>query len=126
VDNAFFDAGRISELTKVVDATTNVFLKNLLLAKLNALKLREAELSSEPPTVAELEGVMKSEIAALQDTQRKLKLILETVRAQNALMKVVATTIDAWLDTDVTITKAQADNLETAIITSQKAIGGGK
>ena len=48
------------------------------------------------------------------------------MRAQAALMKAVATTIDGWLAQDMTLTKAQADNLETAILNGQKALGGGK
>jgi len=126
VDNAFFDAGRITQLTEAMNATTNDVLRNLLLAKVNALKRKRADLSAKPPAVADLESKMEEEIATLQKTERDIQAILDVVRAQASLMKVVATTIDAWLDQDVTITKAQADNLETAVINGQKGIGGGK
>jgi hypothetical protein len=129
VDYAFSDrdlTNAIKQWTDARNAATNDVARNLLLVKVRDLQVKRAELSGKPPAVAELEGVMEDEIARQQQTEEEIKAILDVVRAQAGLMKVVATTIDAWLDQDVAITKAQADNLESAIINGQKSIGGGK
>jgi hypothetical protein len=130
VDYAFLDAeltNAIAQKTKAMNAESNPILKNLLLVDLNELKLRQATLiENRPKDVTALEDILQNEISAHEKTEQTLKTLLETVRAQTGLMKVIATTIDAWLQQDVTVTKAQADNLETAILNGQKAIGGAK
>lgn len=129
VDYAFSDAdlkNAIQQKAEAMNAATNGVIKGILSEDLDELKLQQSTLARKPPAVAELEGILQDEIAKHQETEKSVKAILEMVRAQTGLMKVVATTIDAWLEKDVTITKAQADNLETAILNGQKAIGGGK
>ena len=73
VDYAFSDgdlANALKQTTAAMNATTNDILRNLLLAKLNDLKLKRAELSGKPPAVAELEGVMEDEIPTTGNGKR--------------------------------------------------------
>ncbi len=129
VDGAFSDAelkNEIAQVTGKMNAATNAIAHALLHTKLESLKLKLAELSSKPPAVAQLESVLEDEIAQQAKTEKQVKEILDAVRAQVGLMKVMAGTVDGWLAQDVTVTKAQTDNLETAVLNAQKALGGGK
>ena len=129
VDYAFSDAelqDEIAQVTGEMNAATNAIARALLHTKLESLTLKQAQLSNKPPAVAQLEGVLEGEIAKQEQTEQEVKQILDVVRAQAGLMKVMATTVDSWLALDVTVTQAQADNLETAVVNAQKALGGGK
>jgi hypothetical protein len=128
VDYAFFD----SDIDKAIDQVKNDLKdatgikKNLLETKLNSLNLSTAQLHSKPKAVANLENTLQEEITKQGETENKVKHILDMVRGQVGLMKVMANTVDAWLAVDVTVTKAQADNLESSVVAAQKALGGGK
>jgi hypothetical protein len=129
VDNAFTDAAlrtEIEQTTKAMNASTNLVARALLQIKLDNLNLHQSELANKPPKVAALEEVLLSEIARQKETAKNDQRLLEIVRAQGGLMKVLADTVDEWLALDVTVTKEQAENLENSVIAAQRALGGAK
>jgi hypothetical protein len=128
VDYAFSGdeiSNSIKQLTNSMNAETNRVVSAMLHSKLRGLEVLQASLQKKPEQVAALEDVIEGELATQAETEKEIKLLLDVVRSQVGLMKVMATTVDAWLALDVTISKAQTENLENAVLDAHKALGGG-
>tara|TARA_Y100001933_G_scaffold253081_1_gene292899 strand:+ start:2663 stop:3616 length:954 start_codon:yes stop_codon:yes gene_type:complete len=65
------------------------------------------------------------DVASVQETRASAKRQFKLFRDQVAVMRVAATTIDAWLQQDVTISDDQAAALKTTFSDAYSALGGG-
>ncbi len=129
VDYAFAEPDIDAAIKKTADRqnqTTNSLLKLSLQNDLEDLQLLKAALSQKPKDVQEIEAIILSDLNQEKKASEDVSNSLRLLKAQVALMKAMATTIDNWLTIDVTVTQAQADALKKAFSEAQGALGGGK
>jgi hypothetical protein len=118
----------IAAVQKRIAATPDDDGHKALRAKLKAdvddLTQLKVELAGRPQGVRDLETVIREDLNDLGRHEDTVRGMLGTLRAQVALMKGAAATVDRWLQTDVTVTQAQVDSLTTtysALITQLNA-----
>jgi hypothetical protein len=117
---------QLTTLTERLETTSDPILKGALTNDLEDLRLLQAQIQAKPQPVREIEAIIQDDLSEEQRTATDVHDKLEVLRAQIALMKVMATKVDAWLAIDVTVTQEQVDGLQNAFVAAQKALGGSK
>jgi len=117
---------QIQTLTKRLEATNDPILKGALTNDVDDLRLLQAQIQAKPQLVREIEAIIQGDLTEEQQAAKDVHNKLEILRAQIALMKIMATTVDTWLAIDVTVTQEQVDGLQNAFVTAQKALEGSK
>jgi hypothetical protein len=128
IDNALIlpdvDA-QIVLLTKRMDSTSDPVVKGRYTLALQDLQeLRARLVQNKPKAVTDIEEVVLADLANERQTAQEVHQLLNVLRAQMAIMKSIATKLDAWLAIDVNISQEQADGLRDAWVGARKAIGG--
>jgi hypothetical protein len=112
-------------LTKRIEGTSDPALKGRYALALQDLQeLRARLVQNKPKAVSEIEEVILADLANERQTAQEVHQLLNVLRTQFAVMKSIATKVDAWLAIDVNITQEQADSLRDAWVSARKAIGG--
>jgi hypothetical protein len=117
---------QIALLTKRIAGTSDPARKGQLTIALQDLQEARARIvQNKPKPVAAIEEVILADLDRERQTANDVDQLLEILRAQIAVMKSIATKVDAWLALDVSVSQEQADSLKEALAGAGKQLGGG-
>jgi hypothetical protein len=127
IDYAFDDIdATISRIQDRITKTTDPALKIQLQNEELTWQRRKLALPKKPDAVKKIEAVIVDNLKGEMKTAADIDKVLGILRAQIAVMKQLATRVDAWLAIDVTVTQDQADALRQAFSAAAGNLGGGK
>ena len=116
---------QIVSLTKKIAATTDPVLKGRYTLALQDLQeLRARLVRNKPAAVTEIEEVILADLSNERQTAQSVRHVLDILRSQIAVMKSIASKVDAWLAIDVNVSQEQADSLKDALVGARKAFAG--
>ena len=116
---------QIVSLTKKVAATGDPALKGRYTLALQDLQeLRARLVRNKPSAVTEIEEVILGDLSNERQTAQDVRRLLDILRSQIAVMKSIASKVDAWLAIDVSVSQEQADSLKDAVVNAGKAFAG--
>lgn len=116
---------QIASLTRQIAGASDPARKGQLTLDLQDLQVARARIvQNKPKPVAAIEEVIASELDRERQTANDVDRLLETLRGQVAMMKSLATKVDAWLALDVSVSQEQADSLKEALVGAGKQLGG--
>jgi hypothetical protein len=129
IDNALLwrdiDA-EITSLTSQIAGAGDPIRKGQLTLDLQDLQETRARIvRNKPKPVAAIEEVIAGDLDRERQTANDVNQLLETLRKQIAVMKSLATKVDAWLALDVSVSPEQADSLKEALVGAGKDLAGG-
>jgi outer membrane murein-binding lipoprotein Lpp len=117
---------QIASLAKQIAGTSNPARKGQLTLDLQDLQEARARIiQNKPNAVAEIEQVILGDLERERQTANSIDQLLEILRAQVAVMKSLATRVDAWLALDVSVSQEQTDSLKEALVGAGKKLGAG-
>ena len=117
---------QITSLTKRIAGTSDPARKGQLTLELQDLQAVRAQFGkNKPKAVSEIEDVIAGDLDRERQTAVDVHQLLGILRSQIAVIKSIATKVDAWLVLDVTVSQEQADSLKGAFIGAGKQLGGG-
>ncbi len=117
---------QIASLTKQIAGTTDPALKGRYTLALQDLQeVRARIVKNKPAPVAEIEEVIADDLDRERHTANDIDRLLASLRSQIAVMKSMATKVDAWMALDVSVSQEQADSLKQALIGAGKQLGAG-
>ena len=117
---------KIASLTKRIAGTSDPAQKGQLTLELQDLQADRAQFGkNKPKAVAEIEDVISGDLDSERQTAEDVHQLLGILRSQIAVMKSIATKVDAWLVLDVSVSQEQADSLKEALVGAGKQLGGG-
>ena len=115
-DYAFIDFdAEIKRLEEKINSTDNEKLKASLIHCRNDLKTIKSTLPPKPLEVEKTESIYKAAFENEANTAERTHLMLEILRKQVALMKVMHGKVDSWLAIDVSPTQDQVNALQKNI-----------
>jgi hypothetical protein len=116
---------RIAVFEKRMSETTDVILKTAFQMELQDLKLLKATLQNKPELITQLEAVIQDDLNKERETAEKTMEMLQLLKLQIALMKVMHGRVDAWLAIDITVNQEQVDALKDEFVSAHRKIEGG-
>ena len=129
IDSAFqgttLDA-QLHELDLKLQKVTDPALRIQLTNQKQDIEKRKQELGTPPEAVQKMAKTVGDALDAETKTADSTDKALQILRAQIALMKALASRVDAWLAIDVAVTQNQADALRSSFDAATKALGGAK
>jgi hypothetical protein len=118
---------QVTSLTEQIAGTTDPALKGRYTLALQDLQeVRARIIKNKPKAVAEIEEVIAGDLDRERQTAADVDQLLGVLRSQIAVMKSLATKVDAWLALDVSVSQEQADSLKEALVGAGKQLEGGK
>jgi len=117
---------QIASLKKRIAGTSDPARKGQLNLDLQDLEEARARFSqNKPKDVAAIEEVIAGDLDRERQTASDMNQVLEILRAQAAVMKSLATKVDAWLALDVSVSQEQAESLKEALVNARNQLSGG-